>query len=175
MTEDVLRDVDKIKSGGDELKDFVEAKYLKIINSVSFDDLTIYTVELPLSEHKRPEVKLAKKGEIQNLMDYDVFEEVPDVGQDCIGSTWVITAKEKHDGQKQRTTMRLVAQGFQETLKPQSDSTMASKVHSSYSWLLQPMMTSSLPRLIYVQLFFSQEPWIKMSSSNLPMMSESQE
>ena len=93
MTEDGLRDVDEIKSGGDqdeeqneELRDSVGAKYLKVVNYVSFDDLTIYTVELPVSEHWKPEVKLAKKGEISNLMDYDVFEEVPDVGQDCIGS-----------------------------------------------------------------------------------------
>ena len=76
---------------------------------MGFNDLAIYTEELPLSEHGRPEVKLAKKGEIQNLMDYDVFEEVPDVGQDCIASRWMITAKEKHDRQKHQTKARLVA------------------------------------------------------------------
>ena len=44
-----------------------------------------------------------------------------------IGSRWVITEKEKHDGQKQKTKARLVFHGFQETLKPQSDSPTVSK------------------------------------------------
>ena len=65
--------------------------------------------------------------EVDNLLYYDVFEEVEDKGQETIGSRWVITAKEKHDGQKQKTKARLVACGFQETLKPQSDSLTVSK------------------------------------------------
>ena len=55
--------------------------------------------------------------EVRNLLDYDVFEEVEDIGQDTIGSIWVIISKEKHDGQKQQTETRLVARGFQE-MKP---------------------------------------------------------
>ena len=39
----------------------------------------------------------------------------------------MVTEKEKHDGQKQKTKARLVARGFQETLKPQSDSPPTSK------------------------------------------------
>ena len=35
--------------------------------------------------------------------------------------------KEKHDGLKQKTRARLVARGFQETMKPQSDSPTLSK------------------------------------------------
>ena len=65
--------------------------------------------------------------EVRNLLDYNVLEEVEDTGQETIGSRWVITAKEKHDGQKQQTKARLVAQGFQEEMKPQSDSPTASK------------------------------------------------
>ena len=60
-------------------------------------------------------------------MDYETFEEVADEGQNVIGSRWVITVKEKHDGQKQQCKARLVARGFQESLKPQSDSPTASK------------------------------------------------
>ena len=44
-----------------------------------------------------------------------------------IGSSWVITRKEKHDGQKTAFKARLMAQGFQERLKPQSDSPRALK------------------------------------------------
>ena len=49
-------------------------------------------VEVPVSEHNKPEVEEAKFKEIQNLEDYG--------GQECIGSRWVITQKDKHDGQK---------------------------------------------------------------------------
>ena len=121
---EILKDVMKL---ADVASDNIGTNYLKAINSVSFSDLSIYTVELPVSEHGRPEVKEAKMAEVNNLLDYDVFEEVEDKGQETIGSRWVVTAKEKHDGQKQKTKARLVAHGFQETLKPQSDSLTVSK------------------------------------------------
>ena len=62
MLEDRLRDVDELENKDtdtheDEEKDSIGAKYLKVINSVSFWDIAIYTVELPVSEHGRPEVK----------------------------------------------------------------------------------------------------------------------
>ena len=63
--------------------------------------MAIYMVELPVSEHGTPEVKEAKMAEVNNLLDYDVFEEVEDKDQETISSRWVMTAKEKHDGQKQ--------------------------------------------------------------------------
>ena len=75
-----------------------------------------------MSEHGTFEVKEAKIAEVSNFLDYDVFEEVEDKGQETIGSRYVVMAKEKHDGQKQKTKARLVAGGFQDTLKPQSDS-----------------------------------------------------
>ena len=43
------------------------------------------------------------------------------------GSRWVVTKKEKQDGQKLEYKARLVAWGFQECLKPQSDSPTAAK------------------------------------------------
>ena len=58
-------------------------------------------VELPLKEHKRPEVVDAKQTGIENLEVYKTFEEVDDVGQESITMRWVITSKEKQDGQKQ--------------------------------------------------------------------------
>ena len=90
---------------------------------MSFSD----TVELPTSEHWRPEVKVAKKAEVKNLQDYETFIEVKDEGQTRVGSRWVITEKEQHDGQKTKFKARLVVQGFQESLKLQSDSHMAAK------------------------------------------------
>ena len=132
MLEDGPTYIDELKNEDtdtleDKEKDTVGAKYLKVINSVPFLDVAIYTVELPFSEHWRPEVKEAKDTEISNLLDYDIFEEVKDVGQQTIGSRWVDTSKEKHDGQKKNTKARRIARGFQETLKPQSDNPTVSK------------------------------------------------
>lgn len=67
----------------------------------------------------------AKTAELSNLLEYDVFKKVKDEGQETIG--WVVTTKENHDGQKPKTKARLVAHGFQETLKPQSYSPTVSK------------------------------------------------
>ena len=70
---------------------------------------------------------MAKKNEIKSLMDYNTFEEVIDEGRKTLISRWVITVKEKHDGQKKPCKACLVAKSFQEGLKPQSDSPTASK------------------------------------------------
>ena len=101
MLEDGLQNVEDLMNKKEDTPeaelDTVGARYLKVVNSVSFSDVAIYTVELPVSEHWRPEVKEAKDTEINNLLDYDVFEEVKDVGQLTIGLRWIITSKEKHD------------------------------------------------------------------------------
>ena len=70
--------------------------------------------------------------EVKKLQDYETFIEIKDEGQAKVGSRWVITKKEQHDGQKTKVKARLVAQGFQETLKLQSDSPMAAKDHSNF-------------------------------------------
>ena len=80
----------------------------------------VYAVEVPIKEHKMKEVIEAKEKELQNLLNYDVFEEVEDIGQERIGSRWGITKKEKADGQNTMFKGRLVARGFQETESPQS-------------------------------------------------------
>ena len=78
-------------------------------NSECFDEMTIYTVEVPVREHKKLEVIEAKHKEIENLEKYGVFEEVEDEGQDGLGSRWVISRKEKADGQEKNVKGRLVA------------------------------------------------------------------
>ena len=106
----------------DGLKNAIGAKYLRLENSVCFLESSVYVKEVPVKEHGRPEVKEAKKKEIENLETYETFEEVEDVGQETIGSRWMITRKEKHDGQKQLYKARLVARGFQEKEQLQADS-----------------------------------------------------
>ena len=88
--EDVLDQEEETRQYAMEMidaeKDSVRAQYLKVINHMSFSDYAIYTVELPVSKHGTPEVKEAKMTKVSNLLDYDVFEEVKDEGQETIGS-----------------------------------------------------------------------------------------
>ena len=89
------------------------------------DIVTTFVVEVPVKDHKHPEIIDAKNKEVENLRDFDTFDEVVDEGQKKIGSRWVITKKESHDGQKTDYKARIVARGFQEEEKPQSDSPTA--------------------------------------------------
>ena len=79
-------------------QDKISTFWMKIENAEYFDDVAIYTVEVLVKEHKRPEVIEAKEKEIENLEKYGVFEEVEDNEQETVGSRWVITRKEKADG-----------------------------------------------------------------------------
>merc|ERR1712243_536555 len=108
-------------------KDVIGAKYLQVENSVYYTDYEIFSVEVPKRDHNKPEVKSAKDTEIENLSTYETFEEVKDEGQETIRSRWIITEKQKHDGQKTDYKARLVAKGFQEVDQPQSDSPTAAR------------------------------------------------
>ena len=89
MVEDGLEDVENLFTN---LRDeTIRAGHLKTANVVSFSKLCSYVVELPVSEHWRPEVKAAKRNKIKNLQDYKTFIEVRDKGQTRLGSRWVIT------------------------------------------------------------------------------------
>jgi hypothetical protein len=78
-----------------------------------------------MRDHKHPDVIEAKNNEIRHLQDFDTFKEVKDTGQTKVGSRWVVTGKEKHDGQNTKYKARLVAKGYQKTIKPQADSPTA--------------------------------------------------
>ena len=87
-------------------RDEVSTFWMQVENLECFDELTIFTVEVPVKEHKKPEVIEAKQKEIENLEKYGVFEEVGYEGQDRVDSIWVITRKEQSDGQKQKVKGR---------------------------------------------------------------------
>merc|ERR1712101_70152 len=112
---------------GDLKNDKIGTKYLQVEKSVYFMDYQIYSVEVPIKDHGKPEIVAAKNKEMKNLEFYETYEEVKDEGQETIGSRWVITEKQQHDGQKQDYKARLVAKGFQELDQPQSDSPTAAK------------------------------------------------
>ena len=132
--DDKIEDSETEREGEDESEmrrdlqnDIIDTKYLQVEKSVYFMDYEIFSVEVPVKEHGKPEIVEAKNNEIENLKLYETFEEVIDEGQETIGSRWIITEKQKHDGQKQDYKARLVAKGFQEIDQPQSDSPTAAK------------------------------------------------
>ena len=51
-------------------------------------------------EDSKQEIVNAKKQELENLIKYNVFEEIEDTGQKAISCKWVITEKLKPDGSK---------------------------------------------------------------------------
>ena len=58
ILKDGLKDVENFQT--DLKDDVIGASYLKMAQSVSLSELWSYTIELPVSEHWRPEVKAAK-------------------------------------------------------------------------------------------------------------------
>ena len=84
----------------DKARDAICAKYMKMGPTLYFLENAVFAVEVPVSEHNKPEVEEAKLKEIQNLEDYETFESLEYGGQECIGSRKVITQKDKHDGLK---------------------------------------------------------------------------
>ena len=105
-------------------EEFEENFYITQLDHECLDTLVenILVVEIPTKEHGRPDCVEAKSSELQNLLNFETFDEVKDEGQITIDSRWILNEKQAHDGQKKKVKARLVAKGFQEEYKPQSDS-----------------------------------------------------
>ena len=54
-------------------RDRVSIFWLKMENTECFDNIAIYTVEVPVRKHKKVEVMEAKERELDDLMKYGVF------------------------------------------------------------------------------------------------------
>ena len=67
----------------------------------------------------------AKKFELDNWKNFDVYEEVEDKGQSAISARWVCTERIKKD--EKSIKARLVARGYEEEEKVQSDSPTGNK------------------------------------------------
>ena len=57
----------------------------------SFEEANV--VLFPKSRHEEEKSIQAKRAELQKLKDFHVYEEVPDRGQHCISTRWVLRAK----------------------------------------------------------------------------------
>lgn len=80
----------------------------------------------PKTNDEKDACRQAKLSEVQNWQNYGVYEEVLDEGQEAISTRWVLTQKEDDKGEK-IVKARLVARGFEETVKSQADSPTAGK------------------------------------------------
>ena len=78
-------------------EDAVATYWMTAEQRENFESIAVYTVEIPAKEQNTPEVYEEKHKEIENLVKFDVVEEVDDCGQERIGSRWVVTQKEKAD------------------------------------------------------------------------------
>lgn len=85
------------------------------------DATDVFVTLIPSNRHNEPAVIKAKQEELEKWTKYDAFEEIQDNDQDAITYRWVIT--EKPDG---HIKARLCVRGFEEEIKPQSDSPTAS-------------------------------------------------
>lgn len=72
------------------------------------------------------EIEKAKQEEMNSWKNFGVYVEVPNIGQKALTVRWVITEKEKCNGEK-KIKARLVARGFEEKEDIQSDSPTVSK------------------------------------------------
>ena len=78
------------KSLHEKKTDAVGAYWMAASRNECFDDaVTTYVVELPVKYHKIAEVVEAKEKEVKNLEFFGTFEEVDDVGQKTVGSTFL--------------------------------------------------------------------------------------
>ena len=85
----------------------------------------VNVTSIPYSEHNSPKVRNAKEKELENWKSFDVYTEVPDIGQKTISTWWVVTKKDICD--QESIKARLVVRGFKEESQIQSDSPTASK------------------------------------------------
>ena len=79
-------------------EDAMATYWMTVEQRENFENYAVYTVEIPAKDQNTPEIDEAKHKEIENLIKFDVFEEVDDCGQERISSRWVVTQKEKSDG-----------------------------------------------------------------------------
>ena len=68
----------------------------------------VYMVTIPKNRHDDQDCMKAKEIELQKLQSFSVYDEVPDLGQTCISTRWVLWNKGKE------VRARLVARGFEE-------------------------------------------------------------
>ena len=78
------RSMDKSPQKEKKKEESIAMLWMKMENFESFDNIAIYSVEISKKGQNTLKVREAKLNEVENLMKYDVFEEVDDCGQEQI-------------------------------------------------------------------------------------------
>ena len=106
----------------------------------------VFVVEKDVEERRNKDITLAKNVEYERWLEENVFDEIDDIGQERLSTTWVITDKSKED--KIRIKARLVVRGFEEQNRSaRSDSPTSSKefirlalaIASAHTWSLHSL------------------------------------
>ena len=107
----------------------LEAVDFKMLNG---QEEEIMAMNVPRSEQNSEQCLNAKLEELKKLQDFKTFEIVPDIGQDRISTTWVLTIKDSE------VRARLVARGFEEVDDiPKDSPTMAKSTLRGKDWRVQ--------------------------------------
>ena len=59
----------------------------------NFESYAVYIVEIPAKDQNTREINESKHKKKENLIKFDVFEEVDDCGQERISSRWIVKRK----------------------------------------------------------------------------------
>uniref|UniRef100_A0A7M5XEQ1 Integrase catalytic domain-containing protein n=1 Tax=Clytia hemisphaerica TaxID=252671 RepID=A0A7M5XEQ1_9CNID len=119
-----------------------------VIKCVDFENIEWQPVEgeVLYSSSNNPQVLAAKQKELEKWIEYNVYEEVDNEGQETVSTRWVIT--EKSDKDTNTVKARLVARGFEEiTTEIRTDSPtickenlrLVSTIAVSNSWKIHSM------------------------------------
>ena len=124
--EDSIKATEKYKINRQALRDKnILPIEVSLRKSPRLDDhettLPVYITQIPRNKQNTEECIIAKQTELKKLVSFDVFEEVPNTGQNCISTRWVLWPK----GDEIRA--RLVARGFEEGLTENIDSPTVGK------------------------------------------------
>ena len=80
---------------------------------VHFLEDSVWAVMVPKSRFNEPDIAKAMVEELDTFANFKTFEEVKDIGQDCLSMRWIITEKTLDSGKK-KFKARLVCRGFEE-------------------------------------------------------------
>ena len=96
-------------------------------DNMHLDIEEVNTVMIPSNRHSESIVIEAKNKELDNWRNFEVMDEVQDIGQKTISTRWVVSEKDNPDNSK-NVKARLVIWGFEEDEQLQVDSPTVSKV-----------------------------------------------
>ena len=109
---------------GNDIQDWKYLEHGTLDPENAFEE-NITEIFISSSNENNVKVVTAKKLELVNWKDFNVYEEVEDKGQSAISVRWVCTEKEKEGEKKMKA--RLVARGYEDKEKVQSDSPTGNK------------------------------------------------